>query len=227
MADKIDNEIVQHEHIVITNAETVRMMSDPMRIRIVGALNEPHTVKELATLFDVPVTRLYYHINLMEEHGMIQVVDTQIISGLIEKRYQAIARTFGIDGHLFNSDPKIHRRVDEIVGALFDNVRRQLRLLITKRQEESDKAVHSERDNQEESIREDCSPENMITLNYSVLALSPTEAKEFEAELDALVDRYDPDRNSLSQDAKPYSFTALFFPDVETEEISKAAEESV
>ena len=46
------------EHAVITDPKIVKLMSDPLRMRIADALaSEPRTVKELATVFNVPVTR--------------------------------------------------------------------------------------------------------------------------------------------------------------------------
>lgn len=200
------DQFVQQEHIVITSAEIVHMMSDPMRIRIGEALNEPRSAKEIATIFDMPVTRLYYHINLMEEHGMIQVVDTQIVSGLVEKKYQMIARNFSIDGDIFSGDPKVGRRVDELVGAIFETVRRQLRLLVSKLEAQHD---------------EDNRPsDNLIKISYSLVSLTPTELESFEAELDRLIERYDPDQADLSPDAEVYSFAAVLYPNIEAKEIA-------
>lgn len=195
---------LQHEHIVITDPKIVKMMSDPMRMRIAEALtSEARTAKELATVFDVPVTRLYYHIGLMEEHGMIQVVDTQMVSGIQEKRYQLIARNFSVDGHLFNEEPKPGRRVDEMIGAIFDNARRQLRLAIAER--EAQKGT-----------------EATIVVGQNVLALTPAQLEKVEAELDALSDRFDPDRADLEEDAELYSLTFTLFPNVEAQTLAES-----
>jgi hypothetical protein len=36
----------------------------------------------------------------MEKHGLIRVVDTRLVSGILEKRYQAAARLYRFDHHL-------------------------------------------------------------------------------------------------------------------------------
>ena len=200
------DQFVQHEHIIINSVETVHMMSDPMRIRIAEVLSEPRSVKEVAAIFNVPVTRLYYHINLMEEHGIIQVVDTQIISGLVEKKYQLIAKNFSIDDDIFSSDPKVGRRVDEMVGAIFENVRRQLRLLISTREMQRD----------EDGTKAD----DRIKLNYNLVALTPDELESFDAEIEKLIERYAPDRAERSPDAQVYGFTVALYPNIEAEEIN-------
>lgn len=195
--------ITQYEHVTITDPKIVKMMSDPMRMRIAEALtSEPRTVKELASVFDVPVTRLYYHIGLMEEHGMIYVAGTQMVSGIQEKRYQLIARNFSLDGDILRTDPKPGRRIDEMIGALFDNARRQLRLLLSQRSSGQ-------------------TTEARVAIGQNVLALTPAQLELVEAELDGLSNRFDPDRADLEEDAELYSLTFTLFPNVEAQMLAE------
>ncbi|NJO83398.1 MAG: winged helix-turn-helix transcriptional regulator [Blastochloris sp.] len=74
-----------------------KIFSDPLRQQIIELLLEgARTVKQIASQLDLPPTKLYYHINLLEEHGLIQVSDTRIVSGIIEKQYRSIASEFRI-----------------------------------------------------------------------------------------------------------------------------------
>lgn len=76
----------------------LKLISDPLRAHLVEALvQRPATVKALAAEFCQPPTRLYYHINLLEKHGFILVVHTEVVSGIIEKHYRATARQFRVD----------------------------------------------------------------------------------------------------------------------------------
>lgn len=70
------------------------VLSDPTRLEIIEMLYRPHSVGELADAMDVPRTRLYHHVNLLEEHGMIRVVDTRRSGAVDEKLYQVAARSF-------------------------------------------------------------------------------------------------------------------------------------
>ncbi|MDX2161060.1 MAG: winged helix-turn-helix domain-containing protein [bacterium] len=81
----------------ITSLETLKVFSDPLRQQIIEALlDAPKTVKQIASELGLVPTKLYYHVNLLEEHALIRVVDTRIVSGIIEKRYSLAARNYTI-----------------------------------------------------------------------------------------------------------------------------------
>src|SRR4051794_29356500 len=87
-ADCVSNDDV----LVVSDLELLRLVSDPLRIQILEHMREtPRTVKELAADLEVPATRLYYHMNLLESHGLIRVASTRMISGIVEKRYEVTA----------------------------------------------------------------------------------------------------------------------------------------
>lgn len=85
----------------IENLETLKVMAEPQRLRIMEEMLEgPRTVKQLAAALDTPPTKLYYHINLMEEHGLIRVVSTRVVSGIIEKLYHVRAYSYPMNKSL-------------------------------------------------------------------------------------------------------------------------------
>jgi len=90
---------IDDEH-VLTDLEALRILSDSLRlqllehIRVINDRGQAAAVKQLAEALSMPATKLYYHINLLEEHGLIRVVETQLVSGILEKRYQVRARRF-------------------------------------------------------------------------------------------------------------------------------------
>ncbi len=89
------------EEFIIRDLDTLKVVADSLRMQILDLLREkPLTVKQLAGDLDITPTKLYYHINLMEKHGLIRVVDTRLVSGILEKRYQAAARFYRFDHHL-------------------------------------------------------------------------------------------------------------------------------
>jgi DNA-binding transcriptional ArsR family regulator len=95
--------------ITIDNLETLRLLTDPLRMRVISAFADradaPLTVKQLATQLEVRPTRLYYHVNLLEEHGLIKVASSRVVSGIVEKSYIAAARSFTIDRELLKVSP--------------------------------------------------------------------------------------------------------------------------
>lgn len=83
---------------IITDLETLKAVSTPFRQSLMKLMAEkPRTVKEMARELDMPPSRLYYHINQLEKHGIIRVVKTQLVSGILEKHYQISARAFRVD----------------------------------------------------------------------------------------------------------------------------------
>jgi DNA-binding transcriptional ArsR family regulator len=83
------------EHLEIDNLETLRVLTDPLRLEIIQSLMTPSTVKSLAQALNVAPTKLYYHMNLLEQHGIVRVVSTRVVSGIIEKQYGLTAYSFG------------------------------------------------------------------------------------------------------------------------------------
>ncbi|MBK9123288.1 MAG: helix-turn-helix transcriptional regulator [Chloroflexi bacterium] len=86
--------------LVISDLETLKVLADPLRLSILEYLMRPSTVKRIAEKINKPATKLYYHFNLLEKHGLIVLVDTRIVSGIIEKHYQAAARVYRVAKNL-------------------------------------------------------------------------------------------------------------------------------
>ncbi|MCB0141451.1 MAG: helix-turn-helix domain-containing protein [Caldilineaceae bacterium] len=78
----------------LRDVETIKVFADSLRLRIVKRMEEPITVKQVAEELDIPAAKLYYHINLLQKHGLIQVVGHNLETGIVEKIYQVTARQF-------------------------------------------------------------------------------------------------------------------------------------
>ena len=91
----------------ITNPATLKVLADPLRIEILRAFRNPKTVKEVSSKVGMPATKLYYHVNLLEKHKLIQVVGINIETGIVEKQYQvtrdAIKRCFEAGVNFFDT----------------------------------------------------------------------------------------------------------------------------
>ncbi len=59
-------------------------------------LRTPHSAAELAAELDVPVTRLYHHLKVLESAGLIEVVATRRVGAALERRYRTVARSFRV-----------------------------------------------------------------------------------------------------------------------------------
>jgi DNA-binding transcriptional ArsR family regulator len=115
----------------IFNLETLQVLFDPMRTRILKALaHQPRTVNEIAKELDVPFTRLYYHMNLLEKHGLVQVVSTRALTPAVEEKYyQVTAYMFVIDRSLLTvggkvSDSGLEAALHDALDQTKDDIRR-------------------------------------------------------------------------------------------------------
>jgi DNA-binding transcriptional ArsR family regulator len=108
----------QAESLEIEDFTLIDELTHPMRGRIVRRLRTPHSAAEMADQLDMPVTRLYHHLNRLEQRGLIQVVATRRVGAATERRYQAVARSFQIAHRVF--DDLDRRELALAMGALFD-----------------------------------------------------------------------------------------------------------
>lgn len=87
----------------ITNIEVLKVVFDARRMRILESFaRQPRTVKEVSDELGVTPHSLYYHVNMLEEHHLLVVTDTRMVSGIMEKRYQMAARNFIIEPGLLS-----------------------------------------------------------------------------------------------------------------------------
>lgn len=111
----------------IESLEALAVLSDSQRHRVVTLLmEEPLTAKEIAARLRLGRTRLYYHLDLLERHGLIRVSDTRVVSGIVERTYRAVARTFRVDRKLLSSQAS-ELQITGAQAAIVDAVAHDLR----------------------------------------------------------------------------------------------------
>lgn len=82
----------------LQNLEQVKAMANPIRLRILELLRDkPMTTKQVATSLGEKPTKLYHHVDLLQETGLIDLVETRQNRNLIEKYYRAVAAEFIVD----------------------------------------------------------------------------------------------------------------------------------
>jgi DNA-binding transcriptional ArsR family regulator len=105
--------------VPIDRLETLQVLVDSQRHRIVTLLmDEPLSARDLAERLGIGRTRLYYHLGLLERHGLIRVCETRIVSGIEERRYLAVARMFRVDRSLLAAEASEPQIADTQAGIL-------------------------------------------------------------------------------------------------------------
>ncbi|MBK8900817.1 MAG: helix-turn-helix domain-containing protein [Anaerolineaceae bacterium] len=114
-----------HE-FVVDDIELLKVIAHSTRLDILQSLKHAKTVKEIAKLLKLPATKLYYHVNLMEKHGLIQVVETNVVSGIVEKKYQVVASNYRIDNQLLTEQSAVSENMTRMVSAMLDVTRSEI-----------------------------------------------------------------------------------------------------
>ncbi len=117
------------EVFTITKIETLKAVSTPFRQNLMRLMAEsPRTVKDMARELEMPPSRLYYHINQLLEHGIIRVVKTQIVSGIVEKHYQLSARAFRVDRSLLAPGSDLEKAsLEAVLASTLDVTEKEIR----------------------------------------------------------------------------------------------------
>jgi DNA-binding transcriptional ArsR family regulator len=91
---------------LIRDLDTLRVMADPVRMQIFETLaHAPLSPKQLGHKLGLATSKLYYHLNLMEQHGLIRVAETAMVANLQEKRYRTTALYLDTDPSLLSFTP--------------------------------------------------------------------------------------------------------------------------
>ena len=191
----------------ITKLETVRILADPLRLRLIEAmatrLDEAWSVKELGRALGEPTTKLYYHVNLLEEHGILIVTGSRIVSGIVEKRYQLIAGNIGIDRAVLSAgDTGIDEALHGILSTMFATAEQDIQAAVRA-------GVASLHGGHGADALEP------ITLSKSVDRLSPARAAQFRERVRDLIAEFDP-RSDATSESQPgdrmYGLVLAFYP---------------
>lgn len=192
------------EEIRITDLETLKVISAPLRVQILeriglaSEVGQTTTVKQLSEDLDIPPTKLYYHINLLEKHGLIQIADTKVVSGIIEKYYQIAAKHIRADLDI-SKNATIDR--DEGMALTLSSLR-------TMFDEAYTNVEKSLRHRLQENDAEEQETTKMLT-SQAMLQLSPEQAENFITEVNQLIDHYTEISNF---DGLVFGLTIVFNP---------------
>lgn len=188
--------------LVVADLDTLRVLADPLRLRIMEAFardaDTPQTVKRVAATLGEGTTKLYYHVNLLEERGLLVVVESRVVSGIIEKRYQPVARAITVDRSVLMSggDPAVTDAMGATIGAI-----------LTSTQDDVLDGLRAGRilPGPEAPI------ERRAVIGKSLARLSPERAEAFSRRLQDLMQEFDSDE-AVGPDAIAYSLLIVCYP---------------
>ncbi len=121
------------EVMVLTELDQIKILADPLRIRILEQLAEERTTKQVAERLGEKPTKLYHHVDALERVGLIELTRTRQNRGTLEKYYLAVARAFRADAQAFSGDecPDDEKEtLRSIVSTIMDSTTSEMMALI-------------------------------------------------------------------------------------------------
>ncbi|MEM7280557.1 MAG: helix-turn-helix domain-containing protein [Pseudomonadota bacterium] len=125
-SDSNDNQLV------LSNIEQVKAITHPIRQRLFEQLAKaPATAKQLAEDLGYKPTRLYHHMEKLENAGLINLIRTEQVRGTTAKYYEAVADSLRIDPTLLGdeSSAALEKAGLGVLDGLLQNLRQDIEQL--------------------------------------------------------------------------------------------------
>ena len=189
--------------LTISDLDTLKVLADPLRHQILEVLTrETLPVKEIGARLGLTPGRLYYHVNLLEKHGLIQVVHTKMVSGIQEKHFRVSALDFEIDrGLLSQTTSQGRESIHSVLAATLDATRDDVLRSVEARFFELDRGAEE-------------NPRNVIISRHKG-NLTEAQVIDFQARLVALVEDIEQAQNAAPEQGEglhPYALLLAFYP---------------
>jgi DNA-binding transcriptional ArsR family regulator len=182
----------------IDDIGVLEILNNSTRLKILSNLEEPSSVKAVAVAMGVPATRLYYHINLLADAGLIEVVETRKVGAMIERLYRSVADTFRPGQALFENNADLGRLAKVTSDIVLDGARLDAETGLLRHFEAMAEGMK----------RSELHPG---TVSRSVRSVSRAQAEEFLKRLEDLVDEWS-GTDTTDEDSEEFSLSIVFFP---------------
>ena len=181
------------EELVIQDVGTMKIIADGLRLNLITAMQQPTTVKAIAADLNMPPSKLYYHVNMMEKHGLIRVVGMNLESGIVEKQYQVTARRFKVQNPILMGEGLERETAVSLWSSLLDEAKADFLQAYNLRDESAQ-------------------PPRYPFASKKAFHLTDAQLTEFHAKLDALIKETDR-LAALNQESVGESFelTLIFY----------------
>lgn len=182
-----------------TSLQALKTISDPLRARLLAIFADaPSTVPQAAERLDLPVTRLYYHVHLLEKHGFIDVIDTRPAGGTMEKVYFVTARQFTVDRQEFSAQP--------------EQALAQANILIDFTLTETAKAIQTGVKTGLIDLTQPAPHPRALQIRRGLGRVSLSQAVELQRKINALIEEFTSLQSQESEEQGEYLLAVAFFP---------------
>lgn len=191
----------QASPFLIRDLETLRAVSDPLRMQITELLlYEKQTVKQVAEKLGLAPSKLYYHFNALENLGIIEVVETRMVANMQEKSYKSTASSMNVDPSLLTFSTEAGKEsIGTILSSTIDATREDIMRSLQARQFQLEQGAEEK-------------PRRFI-INRITSRVTEERIQEFQDRLMALMQEFEEeDQKSKSTKLQTYALTVAFYP---------------
>ncbi|MCJ7725505.1 MAG: helix-turn-helix domain-containing protein, partial [Acidimicrobiia bacterium] len=118
--------------ILIDDLEGFRVIDNPLRQRILHLTRHPKSVREIAAGLGVPMTRLYYHVNMLEEAGFLTIAEVRKAGPQLERIYESRTGTIRPSPGFVEKVGDAKKAAHALAGVLFDITRVEVEAVLEK-----------------------------------------------------------------------------------------------
>lgn len=199
--------------LILSDLDAVKTIADPLRSQIIEVLSpEPLTVNQIAERLGLAPSKLYYHVNMLEKHGFLKVIDTTVRGNIIEKHYWITAYDYDIEKGLLNFNVTTSDGKENIINMFLSS-------LDTTR-EDFVRSIEARAFRLEQGAEPH--PRNVIN-HRAVCHVSDERIDEFHARLAALFEDFQGFDDPGVENGHPWAFTAVLYPSFYYEESDSAS----
>ena len=193
---------------IIKDLETLKVVADPVRNQILEVLEKkPQNVKEVADKLGLAPSKLYYHFNMLEKVGLINVVETRQIANLIEKYYHTTSRFIDIDHNLLNfSTVEGKENMFTMVSSTIDTTREDLLRSLQARSLQIEQGLPGK-------LRS-------LTISRHLSNMSDEKADEFHKRFDELIEEFI-DADTKNPEEETFALTIALYPSFYFRDLNK------
>ena len=189
------------ETYIIRDIETLKVVVDTLRSQILELLvKNPQTVSQAAVKLGASPNKLYYHFNLLQKHGLIEVAETHLVANIIEKVYKATARHIDVEASLLSwSTDEGKEAMHTFITPVIDTTREDLVRSLQARQFQLDQGAAEH--------------PRQIVISREVSHLPEEKLDEFVQRINALIaDFCDSDSGAPTSDSPSHALAIAFYP---------------
>lgn len=187
-------------HFHISDLETLRAVSDPLRVQILELLEgQALTVRQVAEKLGLAPSKLYYHFGALEKIGLLEVAETRMVANMLEKTFTSTASLLEVDPSLFNfSKEGQDEPLYILLASTIDATREDLLRSLQARRFQLGQGAQEQ-------------PRRLI-INRLVSHISETRITEFQERLTRLLQEFEAEDKTSRPTDQLYALTVALYP---------------